>query len=321
IGVMQEVPNAAKRQAREEVADAAIARVEAERKLVQLTIRRETALAWLNRYHLERKQALFDELDQQNRLLAEAVRAQVAGGRGTAADAIAPRQEAVMLAERRDELARDLAISKSALRRWLGAAGDEPLLGEPPSYPIDGTHLQHRLDLHPELAVFSPMAAMARAEVKEAEAGRRPDWGVEFAYQHRAPQYGDMVSVQFSFDLPIFQSTRQSPQIAAKQAELARIDAEREAMLREHRQTLEADLAEYARLDRAADRQAKEIIPLAQQKAELQMDGYRTSKVALTEVIVARRELTETRLRQIDLESQRAQLAARLHFAFGEDQQ
>lgn len=321
IGVMQDVPNAAKRQARIEMADANVALNEAQRRLVRLTVQRETALAWLNRYYLERKLALFDELDSENHLLADSVRAQLASSRGMPSDALMPRQEAVMLAERRDEFVRDLAVARAALRRSAGPDADDGLQGDAPVFVADASHLQHRLQDHPELAAFTPMAAQARAQVREAEAGRRPDWGVEFAYQRRAPQYGDMVSIQFTFDLPIFQSTRQSPQIAAKQAELSRIEAEREAMLREHGQQLDADLADYARLERAVARQRDELLPLIRQKLDLQLASYRAGRAELGSVLAIRRELLDARLKQIDLDSQRTQLAARLHFTYLEDQQ
>lgn len=316
IGVMQDVPNAGKRRARMAAADAAVARSEIERKLLRLSVLRETAQAWLDRYYLERKQVLFDDLARENLLLAGAVRAQLAGGHGMPADAVMPRQEAAMLAEQRDELSRDLAVATAALSRWVGAEASQPLQGEPPSYPVVADHLQHRLQQHPGLEVYGAMTAMARAQLKEAEAGKQPDWGVEFAYQRRAPQFGDMVSVQFSFDLPIFQTSRQTPQIAARQAELSRVGAEREAVLREFQQQLSADLAEYSRLDQAITRQQQDLLPLAQQKVELQTASYRAGKADLTAVLAARRELIAVRLKTIDLSMRRAQLAAQLHFSY-----
>lgn len=86
VGVMQDVPSAAKRHAREEVARASVAVVEVARRIERLKVRSDTALAWIQVYYLERKLSLFDELDQENRLLADAVRAQVGRGRGTVAD-------------------------------------------------------------------------------------------------------------------------------------------------------------------------------------------------------------------------------------------
>ncbi|MHB1590071.1 MAG: TolC family protein, partial [Sulfuricella sp.] len=251
IGLMQEVPNADKRQARVDVAQSTIARVVAERRIEWLKVRREAALAWIARYTVERKLALFDTLYRENRLLAEAVRTRIAAGRGLAMDTILPRQEAAALADRHDQLERERSDAEAALKRWIGTAGGEPLVGEAPVWPITSETLTPHLHQHPELAVYNSMTRQAEAEVREAESTKKPDWAVELAYQRRGPDFGDMASIQFSFDLPVFAARRQNPQIAAKRAELIRIDAERETTMREHAQMLATDLAAYQQLDRA----------------------------------------------------------------------
>jgi len=82
IGLMQEVPNAAKRRARADTAAAAAERERATLAIERLTVRRDTALAWLDRYFLERQLALLDELERETRLLVQTTQAQVAGGHG-----------------------------------------------------------------------------------------------------------------------------------------------------------------------------------------------------------------------------------------------
>lgn len=149
-------------------------------------MRRDTALAWLERHYLERRAALLDALQRENALFTAAIDAQLAAGRALPADALGPRAEATELADRRDELDAALARSRAGLRRWVGAAGDGPLAGEPPDFAIDGEHLRTHVHEHPDLAVFAPMTAMAQAEVHAAEAARRPDWGVELSYGRRA---------------------------------------------------------------------------------------------------------------------------------------
>ncbi len=98
------------------------------------------------------------------------------------------------------------------------------------------------------------MTREAQAKIREAEAEKQSDWSWEFDYQHRGQQFGDMVSVQFSWDLPLFPNSRQNPKIAAKHAELNQLEAEREALSREHTQLLEDELADYERLNRAVNR-------------------------------------------------------------------
>jgi outer membrane protein TolC len=321
VGLMQDFPNAGKRHARVEAASADIEMAEAQSRVARLKVRRDVALAWLNRYSLERKLALFDQLEQENRLFATTVRAQIASGRAQAADAVMPKQEAAQLADRRDELSRDLSKARAELRRLVGASADEPLAGEPPALNIDADTLRQHLQRHPELEAFVAVTRKAEAEVHEAQAGKKPDWGVELAYQKRGAQFGNMVSVQFTVDLPIFSSTRQDPQITAKRLELEKVEAEREAMLRDHTKELDSGLSDYTALDRQIERAKTEWLPLARQKLTLTLASYQAGKTEATALISARRELTEQHLKLIDLENQRASTAAQLYFAYGDPAQ
>ena len=321
IGVMQDVPNGDKRAARAEAAQAGVEMSRAERRIESVKLRSETAQAWIRRYYVEQRINLFNAFDQENHLLAEAVRAQLASGRGMAADAMMPKQEAIQLADRRDDLERDLAKAKADLRRLIGMQGDEPLAGDPPPLDIDANTYRQHVHLHPELAAFASASQKAAAEEREAEAAKQSDWGVELAYQKRAPQYSNMVSVQFTFDLPLFTKTRQEPAIAAKQQELIRIDADRETMLRMHTAELDNDLADYAALSRQLERAKTASVPLAQEKVDLQSAGYRAGKGDLLSLLTARRELIEQRLKVIDLEQQRQIVAGKLYFSYGEGAQ
>lgn len=317
VGVMQDLPNTAKRQAQVDEAEAGIAKAEAERRLSILTVRRDTALAWLDRYYLERRGALFDELDHENQLFAQGVQALFSGGRGMPSDVVAPKQEAADIADRRDELAAEIGKSRAVLQRWVGAAAEEPLAGEPPALTLDTKHLREHVHEHPDLAVFVPMTEMAQAAVHEAEAAKRPDWGVELSYGRRGAQFSDMVSLQFTIGLPLFAKTRQDPKIQAKRQELTRVETEREAMFRDHTQELESDLAEYDVVTRQLARLRETHLPLARQKVDLQFASYRGGKEDLSSVLAARRELIDLRLRENELESKRAAAAAKLYYFYG----
>ncbi|UVJ46185.1 TolC family protein [Pseudomonas sp. LS1212] len=321
VGVMQEVPSRDKRKARIEVAEAAVDRAAAEGRVERLNVRQATALAWISSYSVERKEALFQDFYRENRLLADTVRAQIAGGRAQPADAVTPKQEAAQLAEQQDELIRLRAQARAALKRWIGPAANDQPTGSLPPWPIDTSGYIHKLRHHPELAAFAPMTREAQAKVREAEAEKQSDWSWELDYQRRGREFGDMVSVQFTFDLPLFPGSRQNPKIAAKHAELNQLEAEREAQVREHTEQLEESLADYERLNRAVQRSQDSLLPLAKEKVGLSMASYRAGKGDLAAVIAARRELIEARLKQIDFEEQRALTSARLYFTYGETSQ
>lgn len=314
VGLMQEMPNRAKRRARAERASARVSELDASREAVLLATLRDTAVAWVERHSIEQQLGHLDELDRENQLFDAAVRAGFAGGKGSATDLVLPREEAARIADRRDRLQAERAKSIAALRRRIGAAAERDLLGASPAYAVDAEQLQVELHEHPNLKGIDARGAALDAEVREALAGKRPDWSLAFKYQDRAERFGDMVSLELSIDLPLFGRHRQDPAIVAKRAERAAVEAERDGLWREHQQALESELAEYRRLDQALRRNQSEWLPLAREKETLALAAYRGGSGTLTDLIAARRARIETELDGIALTGQRAAAAAALHY-------
>ncbi|MNL88009.1 Outer membrane efflux protein [compost metagenome] len=65
-------------------------------------------------------------------------------------------------------------------------------------------------------------------------------------------------------------------------------------------------------------RTQESLLPLAKEKAELTLASYRAGKSDVSAVVATRRELIEARLKQIDINEQKALTSARLYFAYGE---
>ena len=312
IGVMQEVPNRAKRDARSAGAQARIERERAMLAVAQLAVQREAALAWLGVYFAERRAAQLGELERENRVVQDTLDARIASGKAMPAERTMARQEALALADRRDDAARDVAKARAALRRWVGARADEALDGEPPALTVQAQTVRAGLHRHAEIAPYAAMQAMAQAEASEADAEQRGDWAWEVAYSRRGAQYGDMVSFQFSFDLPWQKGQRQQPQLVAKQKEVERVQAEREETIRKHSEEIEGQLAELQALDAQRARLEQSGQPLAAERVALALASYQAGRGDLAAVLTARREDVETRLRLIDLDAQRAALRVRL---------
>ena len=97
----------------------------------------------------------------------------------------------------------------------------------------------------------------------------------------------------------------------------SRVETQRDAMLRDHTQELEAALAEYEVVARQLTRQRDVRLPLAREKVDYQFASYRAGKADLGSVLAARRELIDQRLRQIELEGKHARAAARLYYFYG----
>jgi outer membrane protein TolC len=319
VGIMQAFPNLAKLDARIAIAEGRLAVAEAQTRLVRLQILQETSVAWINRAGIERQLQKISELEIENQYFTQSVKARFSGGTAMPSEILAPRQEAARIAERRDDLESAKQQTIAQLKRWVGSAAEQPLSGEIPDWPINYEDLSHGLHRHPELDLFMPKGKVLDAEVAEAKADKIPDWALQLAYQRRGPAYGDMVSMQVSVDLPLFADSRQEPKIAAKLAERNALAAEHNAALQEHNAMLESGLAEYQRLFKAERRSQEVLIPLAKEKVALTLAAWQSNRSDLASLITARQELIDTELKAIAAESERKQLAARLHYTYSKE--
>jgi outer membrane protein TolC len=317
IGLMQEVPNTAKREARTAGAQARIERERALLAVTELAVRRDAALAWLAVYFAEGRAARLADLERENQLLQDTLDSRIASGQALPAERTMARIDALMIADRRDDALRDVERSRASLRRWVGARAAEPLEGGPPPLRIDAEQLRADLHRHAEIAPYDAMQAMARAEAREADAEQRGDWGWELVYSRR-PQYGDMMSFQLVFDLPWDRERRQQPQLIAKQREASRIEAERADTVRRHVEEVDAQLSELKALDAQHTRLERQALALNSERVALTLASYQAGRGELGTVLAARREAVETRLRLIDLDAQRAALRVRLNTLIAE---
>lgn len=319
IGVMQEVPSRAKRQARVELAQSEIALAGAQQAVERLDVQQRTAEAWIATLAVERKLTVFADLHAENRLFARAVDARLASGVALATDSVAPRQEAALLADAEDALLREEASTRAQLRRWVGERADQPLSGGWPRWPVAADEYRNNLQRHPQIQLFDPLTRQAEAQVHGALAEKNADWSWGVDYLRRSREFGDMVSLSVTFDLPVFTASRQDPAIEAERAGLAQVDAQRQDVARRYQLELTDQLAEYQRLERTLERSERTLVPLAEEKVELAMADYRAGKGELAAVIRAREQLIAARLRHIDLARDRSLSNARLYFAFGAD--
>ena len=302
IGLMQEVPNAAKREARaagRRPASSANARCSRWVNWPCGAMRR----CRLAVYFAEERAAQLSALERENRLLQDTLDARIASGQAMPAERTMARIDALMIADRRDDALRDVERARASLRRWVGARAAEPLEGGPPALQVSTEQVRVDLHRHAEIAPYDAMQTMALAEAREADAEQRGDWGWEVVYSRR-PQYGDMMSFQLVFDLPWDRERRQQPQLTAKLREAARIEAERADTIRRHGEEIDAQLAELKALDAQHARMQQQALALNTERVALALASFRSGRADLGTVRVARRETVETRLRLIDLDAQ-----------------
>jgi outer membrane protein, heavy metal efflux system len=321
IGIMQNVPNRSTRKARVALAKAQIVEAEAELTIERARVLHDAAKAWLDCYFLEHRLPLFDELEQDLRLLTKVSQAQLAANTGNTLAALDPAKQSAELADIRDDTYQKLAAARARLQSLIGDDTDMPLGGTSPALAIDPSQIREHLHRHPKLALYEPLTSLAEARLQTAEADRQANWSIGVDYQHREAPFDDMVSLELRFDLPVFPATRQNPRIAAERSRLRALQLEREAMLRDHAADLTSDLAIHRSVVRQLNRITSTWLPLAEQGLALAMAGYRAGQQEFTTTLSERRNLINVRLRELDLQHQRAVLAAKLIYAYGAPQQ
>ncbi|HEX7886051.1 MAG TPA: TolC family protein [Phenylobacterium sp.] len=316
VGVMQDIPNGAKRRAERERAAADIGAAESGQAVETRNVRLAAALAWVDLYYAQRKLAALEEISAALRPLRDTAPAQVAAGSSRPAAALEADELTAALGDRRAELLAAAAKARAELSRWTGEPEPEATGASPPQ-EVDAPVLRAALDQHPALLAYDATGRQAAADLAAARADKRPDWSWELAYHRRDPMWGDMVSLGGTVSLPIFPGRRQDPKIAAKAASAGRVSAEREAMRRQLRAQLDADLADHAMHHDRMIRAKETLVPLARRKADLETASYAAGSASLSDVLQAFLGLAEARVGALDREGDVVREAARINLSYG----
>lgn len=316
IGLMQEFTRGDKLQARAARFTREAEAVQGGRAVVLATLRRETAMAWLDRYYQERMVEVLRAQRAEAGLQIEASEAAYRGGRGPQADVFAARSAVALIDDRIQQTVQQLGTAKTRLARRIGEAANQPLAAPP---GLDAVHLdlpglESRLVHHPEIAWLGQQEAVAQAEVDVAQSNTRSDWSVELMYNQRGPAYANMVSVNLSIPLQWDQKNRQNREMAARQAIAEQKRAQREEATREHLADTRMKLQQWqSRRERIAHFD-NTLVPLAAERTRAAMAAYRGTSGSLTTVLEARRMAIDTHMDRLRLEMEAAALWAQLEY-------
>jgi cobalt-zinc-cadmium efflux system outer membrane protein len=302
IGVSQDIPNPAKRRAQRGRAEADITAAEADLALDARTVEVATAVAWIKLAFAEQRLAVVDKLRVGLDRLVRTTPNAVAAGTARPAQTLAGRQSLAELDDRREDLIAEIGRARAELTRWTGEV-DPGIAGDVPSFAVDQQSLRASLDENPLLAPVEARIGQTSADVRLAEAERKSDFGVDAAYQHRNPRFGDYVSAGVTISLPFFTRSRQNAGIAARQAQAGQAVAERAAARRALAANLEAGLADHAMHHEQWLRSRLTLEPLARERVELETASYGAGRASLVEVVDAHIALINAALTTLDREA------------------
>ena len=321
VGVAQEFPNAAKREARalraERMREVESAALHASRA----TLHRDVAAAWLEvHFALQGREAL-ERLGRRIGVQSDAAPAAIARGRQNASEALALRQAREEVNDRLIEQERVLARARIALGVLIGGEAQRPL-GAPPdtaALPQPVEALLARSADQPQLRVLERREALARAEADMARSERRTDWMLEVEYGQRAPYFDNMVTVMLSFPLSLRREHRQDRDIATRLAEVEQARALQEEGRRMREAELRGWIADFEAAARRAGRYEDVLLPLARERSAAAQAAYRGGRGELATVLEAERSIAEAELGHLQAVIERAKAWTNLAFLFARE--
>lgn len=316
VGLSQELTGRRKRELRAQRFERASEATLAEKTATVAAIERNTTLAWLDRYYLEAMATVLAQQVEGVKLEISAANGTYRAGRGTQAEVLTAHTALAETEDRASDIDGRILTAKTALSRWVGAAGTLPLADKP---SLDSMHLhqstlESQVSHHPGIEVFAKREELAWVEVNLAEASKRADWSVELAYAQRGSGFSDFVSVSLSIPLQWNQKNLQDREVAAKLALAEQAGAEREEAVRSDVGEVLAQLQEWDSNRKRLTHYQNQIIPLGQERTKAAFAAYVGGKGTLSELLLARRDEIDVRLRALQLEMDTARLWAQLNF-------
>ncbi len=318
IGVSQQFVNPAKRHARAARAEAEIGIAQADVAVEARSVRLQTALAWIDLYYAEKRLDQLKLLDQSLGELQATVNARLASGSARPSQALEPDQLRAQVNDRRADLVAEAAKARTTLARFTGDP-DPQVAGAPPDLTVNAARLKAAVSQLPGLRALDAQTVAADADTRLATADKRPDYTVSASYGRREPNYGDLVSVGVSIDLPFFAKRRQDPKIAARASEAARTRFTRQAAEREVVAALDTDLADHLMHHQRLENARQTLVPLARKRAELDRDSYGAGTVDLGTALLSSLALAEAEVDALTREADVARDAVRINLIYGED--
>jgi outer membrane protein TolC len=319
VALMQEFPSQAKRDARAErsLREAEVA--DATRAAQAAQVERDAALAWLDRSLQQSVRELLGRQLTEVRLLLPAAEAAYRAGRGPQADVFAAQSADALLQDRIDATNVQIATATTRLTRWIGDAGERIPASRPPmdTAPFDVETAPAHLEHHPAVSIARRQEALANAEVQLAERLRDRDWSLELMYSRRGSAFTDMVSVNVAVPLLWDAGQRQDRELAARLAMREAARAQVEDQLRTQVTEARALRQEWASLRERLARYDASLLPLARQRSDATLVGYRAGTGALAMVLDARRMLLDTEMERLKLEIDAARIWIHLNTLLG----
>ena len=280
FGASQELPYPGKRGLRAQVAHHEVAISEAEKNAVIWDVLTRLKLAY---YQLAASQQIISILERNQQTaeqIEQAAETRYRVGEGTQEDVLRAQLQRTKLLNDLSMQRRESAQARIALKALLNLGPESPdMVAESLSarhLPAAETLLATLREKNPDLQTSTERISQGQAAVALAKREKRPDFGVQYMWQHTASNFRDYYMATFSVKLP--NRSRVRAMEGEAQAKLAQTQAEKESRLKQ----MESDLGEQIAIVQTTEQQLnvyeQGLIPQSEAALNAGLAGYRAGK-------------------------------------------
>jgi outer membrane protein, heavy metal efflux system len=280
FGASQELPYPGKRALRASVSEHEVAISGAEKNSVEWNVVTRLKLAY---FQLAASQSIISVLAKNQQVvdqIEQGAEARYRVGEGMQQDVLRAQLERTKLLNELSMQRRESAQAQVVLKALLNRPAESPdLVPEPLSarhIPGSDALIAKLRERNPEVQISAEQVSQGRSAVELAKREKKPDFGVQYMWQHTADDFRDYYMATFSIKLPNRSRVRAAEGEA--QAKVVQAEAEKESRLRQ----MESDLGEQLAIVQTADQQLKVyeegLIPQSEAALNAGLVGYRTGK-------------------------------------------
>ena len=280
FGASQELPYPGKRGLRAQVAQHEVAISGAEKNAVVWDVLTRLKLAYFQLAASQQIISILEKNLQTAEQIDQAAEVRYRVGEGTQEDLLRAQLQRTKLLNDLSMQRRESAQAQVALKALLNRGPESPnIVAESLSarhLPPADTLIATLREQNPDLETSTERISQSQAAMELAKREKRPDFGVQYMWQHTASNFRDYYMATFSVKLP--NRSRIRAMEGEAQAKLAQAQAEKDSRLRQ----MESDVGEQIATAQTTEQQLsvyeQGLIPQSEAALNAGLAGYRAGK-------------------------------------------
>ena len=280
FGASQEFPYPGKRGLRAQLAQHEVAISGAEKNAVVWDVLTRLKLAYFQLAASQQIISILEKNQQTAEQINRATETRYGVGEGTQEDVLRTQLQRTKLLNDLSMQGRESAQAQVVLKALLNRSPESPDINVEPlsahHLPPGATLMATLRDKNPDLRTSTERISEGQAAVELAKREKRPDFGVQYMWQHTASNFRDYYMATFSVKLP--NRSRVRAMEGEAQAKLLQAQAEKDSRFKQ----IESDLGEQIAIVQTAEQQLnvyeQGLIPQSEAALNAGLAGYRAGK-------------------------------------------